>query len=151
MGTFPDLAGGLYQRSRDGVRTVGMYRMQVFDKRTTAMHWHPHHQGAKNYRKAEAAGKRLEVAVTWAATPPSPTPPPRRTGRGGRAVVRRLPPSQERRDSQVQDVDLWVNADAEVVLEGYVEPGERRLEGPFGTTRDTTASPTSSRSSMSPA
>jgi 4-hydroxy-3-polyprenylbenzoate decarboxylase len=116
-----------------GARNVGMYRMQVFDKNTTAMHWHPHHQGAKNYRKAEKLGKRLEVAVTlggdpsitYAATAPVPDGMDELLFAG---FLRRKPVETVK----CKTVDLWVNADAEFVLEGYVEPGERRLEGPFG-------------------
>lgn len=116
-----------------GVRNVGMYRMQVFDRSTTAMHWHPHHQGAKNYRKAEARGERLEVAVTlggdpaitYAATAPVPEGVDELLFAG---FLRRKPVQIVK----CKTVDLFVNADAEFVLEGYVEPGERRVEGPFG-------------------
>jgi len=63
-----------------GVRNVGMYRLQVYDKNTTGMHWHPHKGGAQHYRVSERLGKRLEVAVaigpdpatTYAATAPLP-------------------------------------------------------------------------------
>jgi 4-hydroxy-3-polyprenylbenzoate decarboxylase len=110
-----------------------MYRMQVFDKQTTAMHWHTHHQGAKNYRKAEKLGKRLEVAVTLGGDPAityaSTAPVPE-------GMDELLFAGFLRRKSveivKCKTVDLWVNADADFVLEGYVEPDERRTEGPFG-------------------
>ncbi|WP_334110994.1 UbiD family decarboxylase, partial [Thermodesulfitimonas autotrophica] len=52
-----------------GRRNVGMYRMQVFDARTTGMHWHIHKDGAAHYRKARAQGRRLPVAVALGADP----------------------------------------------------------------------------------
>ena len=52
------------QDPETGVRNIGMYRMQVYDAKTTGMHWQVHHGGAGHHRKAEKMGKRLEVAVT---------------------------------------------------------------------------------------
>ena len=60
-----------------GVRNVGAYRMQVFDGRTTAMHWQRHKGGAQHYRVAERLGRRLDVAV---ALGPDPGPCLRRHG-----------------------------------------------------------------------
>ena len=62
------------------VRNCGMYRMHVYDEKTTGMHWHIHHDGARHYRKYEKAGERMPVAValggdpavTYAATAPMP-------------------------------------------------------------------------------
>ena len=51
------------------MRNIGMYRMQVFDGRTTGMHWQRHKGGAQHYRVAERLGKRLEVAVALGAEP----------------------------------------------------------------------------------
>lgn len=112
---------------------MGMYRLQVFDKRTTGMHWHIHHDGAENYRRHCALGRRMEVAVAigadpatiYAATAPLPKEINELLFAGylrkkGVEVVR------------CQTVDLEVPAHAEFVLEGYVEPGETRREGPFG-------------------
>lgn len=116
-----------------GVRNIGMYRMQVFDSRTTGMHWQVHHHGAAHHRKAEKAGKRLEVAValggdpalTYAATAPLPDGIDELLFAG---FLRKKPVELVK----CKTVGLWVNADADFVLEGYVEAGERRLEGPFG-------------------
>ncbi len=63
-----------------GKRNVGMYRMHVYDSRTTGMHWHVHKVGARHYAEYEKQGKRMEVAValggdpaiTYAATAPLP-------------------------------------------------------------------------------
>jgi 4-hydroxy-3-polyprenylbenzoate decarboxylase len=117
-------------KDREGRRNAGMYRLQVYDERTTGMHWHLHHDGAANFRESDG---RLEVAValgtdptvTYAAT--APLPP----GidefmfagflRGGPVEL-----------ASCATVDLEVPADAEIVLEGYVERGELRREGPFG-------------------
>ena len=52
-----------------GIRNVGTYRMQVFDGKTTAMHWHAHKGGAAHYRKAKARGERIPVAAVLGADP----------------------------------------------------------------------------------
>lgn len=116
-----------------GVRNIGAYRMQVFDGRTTAMHWQRHKGGAQHYRVAERLGRRLEVAVAlgpdpvlaYVATAPMPEGVDELLLAGFLA---------RRRVELVKcvTVDLEVPANAQIVLEGYVEPGERRLEGPFG-------------------
>lgn len=116
-----------------GVRNVGAYRMQVYDGRTTGMHWQRHKGGAQHYRVAERLGRRLEVAValspapvlSYAATAPMPE------GLDELLLAGFL--SRRRIDLvKTITVDLEVPASAHIVLEGYVEPGERRREGPFG-------------------
>jgi 4-hydroxy-3-polyprenylbenzoate decarboxylase len=116
-----------------GVRNIGTYRMQVFDGRTTGMHWQRHKGGAQHHRVAERLGRRLEVAVAlspepilaYAATAPMPE------GLDELLLAGFL---SRRRIELVKavTVDLEVPASAHIVLEGYVEPGERRREGPFG-------------------
>lgn len=116
-----------------GERNVGMYRMQLFDERTTGMHWQVHKHGAGHYREAERRGEKLEVAVALGADPAT--------------IFSALFPLPEgfdellfsgfiRREgvelARCRSVNLEVPARAEIVLEGYVEPGEFRDEGPFG-------------------
>ena len=113
-----------------GTQNYGIYRMQVFDRNTTGMHWQTHKVGARHYRSS--AGK-LEVAVALGGDPASIW-----TGSAP------LPPDIDEmvlagfiRDEGVElapavSVDLKVPAHAEIVLEGYVIPGEERTEGPFG-------------------
>lgn len=118
-----------------GKRNVGCYRMQVFDERTTAMHWQTQKHGAEHFRSARARrGKgRLEVAVAIGADPSTCL-----------AGILPVPPDMDeflfsgflRRDPvelvACETVDLEVPANAEIVLEGYVELSELRTEGPFG-------------------
>jgi 4-hydroxy-3-polyprenylbenzoate decarboxylase len=116
-----------------GVRNVGMYRMQVFDDTTTGMHWHVHKVGARHYRRHTQLGTRMPVAValggdpaiTYAATAPLPEDVDEMLFAGflRKAPVELVP---------CKTVPLQVPADAEIVLEGYVQPGELRREGPFG-------------------
>jgi 4-hydroxy-3-polyprenylbenzoate decarboxylase len=116
-----------------GMRNIGTYRMQVFDGRTTGMHWQRHKGGAQHYRVAERLGRRLEVAValspepvlTYCATAPMPEGLDELI-LGGFLAKRRI------ELVKCITVDLEVPASAHIVLEGYVEPGERRREGPFG-------------------
>jgi len=116
-----------------GKRNVGMYRMQVYDKNTTGMHWHRHKGGASHYHLAEKRGERLEVAVaigpdpacTYAATAPLPDDIDEFLFAG---FLRQAPVELV----QCKTVDLLVPASSQFVLEGYVEAGERRREGPFG-------------------
>ncbi len=117
-----------------GKRNCGMYRMQVFDERTAGMHWQTHKQGAEHYRRTQHHGrKRMDVAVAIGADPATMY-----------SAILPLPPDLDEmmiagflRQSHVEMVkcrtaDLEVPANAEIVLEGYVEVGELRTEGPFG-------------------
>jgi 4-hydroxy-3-polyprenylbenzoate decarboxylase len=116
-----------------GNRNCGMYRMHVYDAKTTGMHWHMHKDGAKHYRRAEQLGSRLQVAVAigsdpavmYSATAPLPEDIDEMLLAG---FLRRSPVELVK----CETVDLEVPANAEIVLEGYCEPGERRIEGPFG-------------------
>jgi 4-hydroxy-3-polyprenylbenzoate decarboxylase len=126
--------GQIYTRDAvSGKRNVGMYRMQVFDDKTTGMHWHLHHDGAQNYQSNCNENRPTEVAValggdpaiTYAATAPLPKDIDELIFAG---FLRKKPVDLV----HCKTVDLEVPADAEIVLEGYVNPGETRLEGPFG-------------------
>src|SRR5450432_3159053 len=125
----------VFSRSPDtGKRNCGMYRMQVFDERTAGMHWQTHKQGAEHYRRMQHHGrKRMDVAVAIGADPATMY-----------SAILPLPPDLDEmmiagflRQSPVEMVkcktcDMEVPANAEIVLEGYVELGELRTEGPFG-------------------
>jgi 4-hydroxy-3-polyprenylbenzoate decarboxylase len=119
-----------------GKRNIGMYRVQVYDDKTVGMHWQIHKGGAAHFRDASRAGgmaKRMEVAVVIGADPASiyaasaPLPP-------GidellfAGFLRRKPVDVV----QCKTVDVKVPANAEIVLEGYVDTDELRPEGPFG-------------------
>ncbi len=116
-----------------GIRNCGMYRMQVYDERTTGMHWHMHKDGARHYRKAEAMGQRLEVAVAIGSDPATiysaTAPLPEGIDEMLLAGFLRQEPVEL---VKCETVDLEVPANAEIVLEGYCEPFIRRIEGPFG-------------------
>ena len=132
-GRFITLPVVITKDPETGVRNAGMYRMQVFAECTTGMHWHPHKGGAQHYRVAEQLGRRLAVAValgpdpavTYAATAPVPD------GMDEFAFAGFLRSARAELVPCVS-VDLEVPANALIVLEGYVEPEERRQEGPFG-------------------
>jgi 4-hydroxy-3-polyprenylbenzoate decarboxylase len=113
-----------------GKRNVGMYRMQKYDSRTTGMHWQLHKTGAEHQRVARepfpvAVCLGGDPALTYAATAP-------------------LPPEIDEflfagwlRSKAVELVkcetsDLEVPANSDIVLEGYLDPNESRMEGPFG-------------------
>jgi len=116
-----------------GRRNVGMYRMQVFDARTAGMHWHLHKHGADHLSRVNSQGGRLPVAVVlggdpaliYSATAPLPDGIDEILFAG---FLRKEPVPMVR----CETVDLEVPANAEIVLEGYVDPAEKRLEGPFG-------------------
>jgi 4-hydroxy-3-polyprenylbenzoate decarboxylase len=116
-----------------GERNIGTYRMQVFDNRTTGMHWQRHKGGAQHYRVAERLGRRLEVAVALGPEPVLPycATAPMPEGLDELLLAGFL---ARRRIELVKcvTVDLEVPASSQIVLEGWVAPGERRREGPFG-------------------
>ncbi len=114
-----------------GKRNCGVYRMQIYDDRTTGMHWQTHKQGAEHYRRLQIP--RMDVAVAIGADPATMY-----------SGILPLPPDLDEmlfagflRSKPVEMVkcetsDIEVPANAEIVLEGYVELGEQRVEGPFG-------------------
>jgi 4-hydroxy-3-polyprenylbenzoate decarboxylase len=116
-----------------GKTNVGIYRMQVYDRNTTGMHWQKHKDGAGQARGYEREGRRMEVVVAIGCDPATVF-----------SAVAPLPPGLSEllfagflRGAPVpmvaaKTVDLQVPAEAEIVLEGYVDPKERRREGPFG-------------------
>jgi 4-hydroxy-3-polyprenylbenzoate decarboxylase len=118
----------------NGTRNVGLYRMQVFGPQLTGMHWHKHKVSAGHFNEYKKQGKIMPVSValggdpvyTYAATAP-------------------LPPNIDEymlagfiRKEKVKLVkcltnDLHVPADADIIIEGYVDPSEELIwEGPFG-------------------
>jgi 4-hydroxy-3-polyprenylbenzoate decarboxylase len=125
--TFPVV---ITKDPESGELNAGMYRLQVFDEKTTGMHWQIHKHGAEHYRKAE---EKLEVAVAigvdpailYSATAPLPAGLDEFMFAG---FIRR----ERVKLVDCETVDLKVPANAEIVLEGYVKTDELRMEGPFG-------------------
>ncbi|MBI5569604.1 MAG: menaquinone biosynthesis decarboxylase [Desulfomonile tiedjei] len=129
-GPFITLPVVITRHPQTGRRNLGMYRLQVYDGQTTGMHWHIHKGGAEHFRHAS---ERFPVAVclgpdpitTYAATAPLPED------------IDELILAGFLRKKPVELVpcvtcDLEVPAESQFVLEGYVVPGETRIEGPFG-------------------
>jgi 4-hydroxy-3-polyprenylbenzoate decarboxylase len=126
--------GGVYTRNPEtGDRNVGMYRVQLFGPRLAAMHWHMHHDGARHFRLWQRRGQKMPLAIAlggesilpYAATAPLPPGVDELLFAGflqGRGIE--LVPCRT--------IDMQVPANAEIVIEGYVDPSERLLEGPFG-------------------
>jgi 4-hydroxy-3-polyprenylbenzoate decarboxylase len=116
-----------------GARNVGVYRMQIYDERTTAMHWQVHKVGARHGKVYYERGERMPVAVTiggdpaytFTATAPLPD-----------GLDEILFAGFLRKKSvemvKCKTIDVEVPADVDFVLEGYVQPNESRPEGPFG-------------------
>ncbi len=117
-----------------GIRNVGLYRMQVFSKDLTGMHWHRHKVSARHFNEYKKLGKRMPVVValggdpayTYAATAPLPDNVDEYMLAG---FIRK------KKVEMVQCItqDAQVPADADIIIEGYVDPEEDFiLEGPFG-------------------
>lgn len=116
-----------------GTRNLGVYRMQLYDEKTAGMHWQIHKRGAQHFRMLAEQGKRIEVAVVIGADPGT--------------IYSSIAPVPEGLDKflyagmvrgegvslvKCSTVDLEVPSNAEIVLEGYVDPSDIRTEGPFG-------------------
>ncbi len=119
---------------KSGRRNCGMYRMQVYDRNTTGMHWQLHKDAARQHQDAESGKlERIPVSVAIGCEPVTVF-----------SAICPLPPDIDEmmftgfaRGESVKMVkcitnELEVPANAEIVLEGWVNPAERRDEGPFG-------------------
>lgn len=126
--------GGVFTRNPiDGSRNIGMYRVQVFGPRLCAMHWHMHHDGARHFRLWQQRGEKMPLAIVLGGESVLPY-----------AATAPLPPGIEEllfagflngagiELVQCRTIDLQVPANAEIVVEGYVDPHEKLMEGPFG-------------------
>ena len=119
----------------NGIRNIGMYRMQVFDSTMTGMHWHKHKVSARHFNEYKKLGKRMPVAValggdpvyTYSATAPLPENVDEYMLAG---FLRKKKVEMVRCITQP---DLEVPSDADFIIEGYVDPNEDLIwEGPFG-------------------
>jgi 4-hydroxy-3-polyprenylbenzoate decarboxylase len=117
-----------------GIRNVGLYRMQVFGPKLTAMHWHRHKVSARHFNEYKKLGLKMPVAValggdpcyTYSATAPLPD------GVDEYMLAGFL---RKKKVTLVQCLtqDVQVPADADIVIEGYIDPEEEYIwEGPFG-------------------
>lgn len=124
--------GMSHVRYKDGRRNMGLYRLQLFDDRTLGFHTQLHHDGARA-RTGYGPGERMPVAVAFGGDPAllyaasAPLPP----------FISELLFTGFLLDEGIETVrcltnDLEVPANSELVIEGWVDPGELRREGPFG-------------------
>ncbi len=132
-GPFVTLPCVVTKDPESGLQNLGMYRMQKYDNTSTGMHWQYNKDGTRHFDKYKKLGKRMDVAVALGG-PPSVT----------YAATAPLPPDMDELmfagflDSQAVEivkaktVDLYVPAEADFVIEGYVDPAEEKVEGPFG-------------------
>ncbi len=118
----------------NGTRNVGMYRMQIFDERTTGMHWHRHKTGARHYDAYKARGERMPVSVaiggdpiyTYCATAPMPDNMDEYLLAG---FLRHKPVKLVKSITN----NIYVPSDCDFVIEGYVDTAEAlQTEGDFG-------------------
>lgn len=158
-GEFVTLGVIITKDPKNGHRNLGVYRLQKYDNNTTGMHWHKHHDGARHFEESrrqmedlasqpaeppnygtffdkeqyEKPGNRLEVAValgcepevTYAATAPLPPDIDELIFAG---FLKQTPV----KITKCKTIDLEVPANAEIIIEGYVDQKDLRTEGPFG-------------------
>jgi len=118
-----------------GIRNIGMYRMQVFEDTITAMHWHKHKVSARHYNEYKKLNKRMPVAValggdpvyTYSATAPLPD------NVDEYMLAGFLRKKRVELVKCITQPELEVPADADIIIEGYIDPNEEMIwEGPFG-------------------
>ena len=132
-GKFITMGFAITKNPDTKLRNMGVYRMQIIDEKTALMHWQIHKRGALHYKMNQESGVRTEVAVV--------------IGADSATVYSAVAPVPEGLDKMLfsgimrkkglelvkcQTIDLEVPANSEIVLEGYVDPTETRVEGPFG-------------------
>lgn len=116
-----------------GARNLGVYRMQIIDDTHAIMHWQRHKRGAQHGEMAAEQGERIPAAVIIGGDPATifagVAPVPEGLDKYLFAGITR---GEGIRTVKCNSIDLDVPAEAEIVLEGYVDPSDMRTEGPFG-------------------
>lgn len=116
-----------------GRQNCGMYRIHIYDKKTAGMHWHIHKDGARHYERYKKTATQMpaaiavgsDPAVIYAASAPLPETVDEMIFAG---FLRRSPVEMVKCITS----DIEVPANCELVIEGFLDPGEFRTEGPFG-------------------
>jgi len=116
-----------------GIRNLGVYRIQIIDKTHAVMHWQKHKRGAHHGDIAKERGEKIPVAIIIGGEPAtifsSIAPVPEGLDKYLFAGITR---KEGIKTVKCKTIDLDVPANAEIVLEGYVDPEDIRDEGPFG-------------------
>ena len=116
-----------------GIRNLGVYRMQIIDSTHAIMHWQKHKRGAHHHELKKEKGEKIEVAIIIGGDPATVfsavAPVPEGLDKYLFAGITR---KKGIKTVKCKTVDLEVPANAEIVLEGYVDPSDTRDEGPFG-------------------
>ena len=125
---------GIYTKDPEtAVRNVGLYRVQVYDRKLAAMHWHMHHDGARHFRRYRERGEKMPLAIVLGGEPILPY-----------AASCPLPPDVSEllfagflNDGGIElvackTIPMEVPVNAEIVIEGWVDPRKTLMEGPFG-------------------
>ena len=138
--SFPNDAGKfitfgltITKHPETGIRNIGVYRIQIVNDQKAIMHWQTHKRGAQHYELMKEYSKPIETAIVIGTDPST--------------IFSGIAPVPEGMDKfffsgivrkkgvklvKCKTVDLEVPANSEIVLEGYVDPNEMRIEGPFG-------------------
>ena len=116
-----------------GIRNLGVYRMQIIDSTHALMHWQKHKRGAHHHELKKEKGEKIEVAIIIGGEPATVfsgvAPVPEGLDKYLFAGIAR---KKGIKTVKCKTIDLEVPANAEIVLEGYVDPSDIRDEGPFG-------------------
>ena len=116
-----------------GVRNLGVYRMQILDKTHALMHWQKHKRGAHHYDIKKDSGSKIQVAVVIGSDPATVFSAVAPVPEGlDKYVFAGITKKTGIKTVKCKTIDLEVPANAELVLEGYVDPSDIRMEGPFG-------------------
>ena len=132
-GPFITLPVVITKDPESSTQNAGMYRMHKYDNATTGMHWQYNKDGSRHFDKYKSRGERMDVAValggpplvTYAAT--APMPPDM-----DEFLLAGFIGSHPIEITRAKTVDIFVPAESDFIIEGYVDPNEDRVEGPFG-------------------
>lgn len=132
-GPFITLPIVITKDPESGIQNIGMYRMHKYDNTSTGMHWQYNKDGTRHFDKYKNLGRRMEVAVALGGSPvvtyaaSAPLPPDI-----DELVFAGFLNSERIEVVKAKTLDLMVPAESDFILEGYVDPSEEKVEGPFG-------------------
>jgi len=116
-----------------GIRNLGVYRMQILDNNHALMHWQKHKRGAHHSDVSKEKGRKIEVAVIIGSEPSTVFSAVAPVPEGlDKYVFSGITRKKGIKTVKCRTIDLEVPANAEMVLEGYVDPNDIKMEGPFG-------------------